>query len=353
MQADDARRADDEAAEWQLRLHNGEADESDRDFIEWLAASPAHRAAMDRAQTIWSLIGENAASPEIVKGRRDALHRSGRTAARRWSRFQSSSPALKLTAAAALFVLVALPVLIAWDFNGRTFRLDAGPARETFETGVGESRIVTLEDNSRVTLDAATRLSVAYSARARDIVLEQGQAYFDVARDKSRPFRVAAGNQIVLATGTAFNVEMIGEEVLVTLLEGSVVVSEAASAAPRASAVEPSAPVAPVKLKQGEQLIVSGAETPQVEAGANLERISAWRDGKVFLQGDTLAEAVERMNRYSRIRLSVVGEGMDDYRISGVFNAGDTDAFIGAIEAYFPVEARRTSSAEIEIHPRS
>ena len=72
-----------------------------------------------------------------------------------------------------------------------------------------------------------------------------------------------------------------------------------------------------------------------------------------MLVDDPLSVAVARMNRYSQIRLVVADDSLDELGVSGVFNAGDTDAFVEALEAYFPVDARRVSASRIEIHPRT
>ena len=350
--ADDRRTARRQASEWQVRLHNGEVLEDDPAYREWLEASPENAAAMDRARSIWASMGENAVAPEILKVRRDAIDRSRGTITRRWLTAQGRPFKVAMRAAAALAVVAAisLPVLFVGVRNDPNLRAASDPeavvASETYETGIAETRIVTLTDNSRVTLDAATQLIVRYTADARDIELLAGQAFFDVAKDRSRPFRVRAGAQRVLATGTEFNVSMIGREVRVTLVEGEVVVT-----GERPDAED--GPVAPpVKLRQGEQLVVPDAGSPGIKTNADMEKASAWRNGKVILDGDTLAEAVEQMNRYSRIRLSIASDGLEQYRISGVFHAGDTDAFVDAVEAYLPVDARRLSATQIEFYSR-
>jgi len=354
QQSEARARAIEGAVEWRVRFDEGRSDESDPDFRAWLAASPEHAAAMARADRVSRILDEHAAAPELVKLRRDALDQSGRAAARRWAPFGRG--AARMRAAAAVFALLATGLAATAVFAPA----EVDPAgveiaqAESFETAIGETRVVTLADNSRVTLDAASRVRIRYSAGHRDITLERGQAYFDVAKDRNRPFRVTAGDQVVVATGTAFNIELVGDNVLVTLLEGEVVVSDA-DAKPRRLAIPgiPSVARPAVKLATGEQLVATATDEREVERDVNVEKTNAWRAGKIILDGDTLAEAVARMNRYSRITLTVEGQGLEELRISGVFNAGDTDAFIEAVEAYFPVEARRMSASSIEIHPKS
>ena len=345
------RRINAEAAAWHLRFRDGTADEGSSDYLDWLASSPDHGAAMERARNTWDVFGDHAVAPEVVKARRDALDRSGKFAARRWAVFGSVPRPAKAMAAAVMLAVVMTPVFFFWQ------QADNRPANgvtavQVFETDIGETRIVTLSDNSRVSLDAFTRLKLRYTEDERDIELERGQAHFDVATDPTRPFRVTAGDQVVTATGTAFNVEMVGDDVLVTLLEGEVVVTEAPAAQPIQASSPVDVPPPAHKLRPGQLLVASARHEPQIVDEVNVQKTNAWRDGKVFLEGDSLSVAVARMNRYSRIKLSVADDSLEALRISGVFNAGDTDAFVEAVEAYFEIDARRMTSSRIELHPR-
>src|SRR5690606_33902749 len=91
------------------------------------------------------------------------------------------------------------------------------------ETRVGERRALTLADGSEVILNTDTLIEVAFDAGARDLSLHRGEAYFSVASDAARPFRVHAGGAIVEAVGTAFTVQRtLNEELEVTVTEGEV-----------------------------------------------------------------------------------------------------------------------------------
>lgn len=346
-QNEERERINAEAAEWLLRIRNDENDASGKEYLDWLATSPAHEDAMKRARETWALFGDQATAPEVVKARRDALARAGKTTARRWRGLAGLGERLgarwRAGIAAAFLALAVAPILIWTALDETVETADAA----TYATDVAETRIVTLADNSRISLDADSTIEVRYTDEARDIALLKGQAHFDVAKNPARPFRVTAGDQTVVATGTSFNVELVGDEVLVTLIEGEVVVAEKDTVAQvRNTSVE-----APVTLKPGQQLVASHVAPRQVEK-ADIEKTNAWRHGKIMLEGDSLDAAVQRMNRYSRIRLEVGDDRLNAYRITGVFNAGDTDAFIEAIEAYYPVEARRLSASSIILYPR-
>ncbi len=361
-----------EAAVWLMRLEAGETSEGSPDYRAWLDASDEHQDAMVRAGITWGVLGDHAKSPELTKARSDALSRSTDVAARRWRPMKSRGEKTvtrfgwRAGAFAAVLVvgLIAGPVAVH-QFSGERPTTSERPAASVraaprlYATDVAETRVVTLPDNSRVSLDAATRVSVSYTTATRDIALLVGQAHFDVAKDAMRPFRVTAGDRTVVAIGTAFNIEMIGDEVLVTLLEGEVVVTDADASSQTLSALgeegDHTALVKPstsVKLISGQRLLAVRGKVPRIDVAPNIQKTTAWREGKVFLEEDMLSVAVERMNRYSRIRLIVADESLNALEVGGVFNAGDTDAFIEALEAVFPIEARRMSASLIELRPR-
>lgn len=353
-----------EAAGWRLRIEAGEASETSPDYLEWLNASDEHADAMMRARITWALLGEHARAPELTRARSDALARTTEAAARRWTpitpprgRRWGRPQSLLALAASLLFMLAA--GLVATD--RRAALTTPGTAAQVYATDIAETRVVTLPDNSRIALDAATRLAVAYTGEARDITLLEGQAFFTVARDAARPFRVTASGQTVTALGTAFNVELIDREVVVTLVEGEVVVTGAPAEGPpgppqaEGETPAPSAPAEPqggVRLVAGQQLIAAPDAPPQLAGAPDIEKSTAWRRGRIMLDDDTLQAALARVNRYSRIRIVIADPVLAEMRIGGVFNAGDTDAFIEAIETAFPIEARRMSASVIELHAR-
>lgn len=351
MLTDEMTSVEETAAAWFLKLRSGETREDDPEYLAWLNESGAHADALDRVALAWSVVGDNAAEPEIVTARRNALARSAEVSESRWSFWRVK----KRPVAAFSAIAASLAAVIAVSIVFFAMRAPLKVIEETrFATEIGETRVVTLADNSKVSLDASSSIVVNFTDERRLVELTAGQAFFDVAKDLARPFQVSAGGRVVTATGTAFNVELVGEDVLVTLVEGEVVVSENRDAFSSA-AVAPSAPIEQATehvLAPGEQLLASRQNPVAVARAADIEKTTAWRRGKLIFEDDPLPAAVERMNRYSRIRISVEDSDIAALGVSGVFNAGDTDAFVEALEAYFPVEARRTSRSVIELRAR-
>jgi transmembrane sensor len=82
---------------------------------------------------------------------------------------------------------------------------------------------------------------------------------------------------------------------------------------------------------------------------ADLEAATAWREGKVIFRTVQLNEAVRRVNRYSRVQIEIEDESLSGRRISGVFEAGDSQGFVNAVERYLPITVDRSMSDRIRL----
>jgi len=88
---------------------------------------------------------------------------------------------------------------------------------------------------------------------------------------------------------------------------------------------------------------------------ADIEAATAWREGKVIIRRETLGDAVRRLNRYSRRQIQIDDAALAAKLISGVFEAGDTQGFVSAVQRYLPVtvdeSASRTIKLKLQIGP--
>src|SRR3546814_2159233 len=150
----------------------------------------------------------------------------------------------------------------------------------SYATSVGEIRRVPLADGSIAAINTASTIEVKLDDAVRHVRVEQGEAWFQVAKDKQRPFVVAAGRARVRAVGTAFSVRRRagGADILVT--EGEVEVWAAGAEGHR------------VRLRTGSRgFVADDAAIEQASAAPSaIDRALAWRSGKVDLAGDRLDE---------------------------------------------------------------
>jgi transmembrane sensor len=325
-----------EAATWRVRLAEQDL-QSSPELEAWLAEDGRNAAAWRQVQEQWSLFSEHATAPEIIELRCGALAHAHEAGRGRWVRSKRFAITHSLGIAAGILVL-AIGGLLLW----------AGQA-DVYSTRAGERRVVTLADGSQIALDSRSEVRVHYSAQARELTLTSGQARFDVAHDVERPFSVTADGHKVIATGTSFNMDLFGPSLLVTLIEGHVVVASAPNSKEPSKPGDESAPH--ITLDAGEQVVFSPKAPPSI-VRVNLGQATAWENGEVVFENDRLSTVVARINRYARQGVVISDEETAELRISGVFHTGDVDGFVSTIVDYLPVRADKSADGTTHLTHR-
>jgi transmembrane sensor len=321
----------DAAAEWWYRMQSDPALKDCEAFQKWMEAQ-GHASAFEAVVSSMDGLRDLGATSRILEMRRFALARFQRSGIL-WPRRM-----IHQVAAAALLVTLAGGTIMAI-----IYMRDQNP---TYTTEFGERRMIALSDGSQILLDSNSKLSVHYTKGARAIVMEGGRARFDVAHDTRRPFTVTAGDETVVAVGTSFEVEENNSKVLVTLIQGHVLVKSA-----DAAVVKKAKASSTVSLESGQQMIATNYVAPVVSP-VDIKDATAWEIGQLVFRAAPLGEAVEQVNRYTD-RPIKVDPSVYGLKISGVFNAGDVGAFVNAITGYFPVSATVDGNDTITLQRRS
>ena len=325
-----------EAAAWRVRLAQNDPQDNPR-LAAWIAEDPRNAAAWNQVQSSWAVFGEHATSPEIIDLRCRALAHAHEAGRGRWVRSKRFAVAHRLAIAAGVLA-VAIGGLFLWSQQP-----------DVYSTRAGERRVVTLADGSQVALDSKSEVKVRYSADARELTLTRGQARFDVAHDIARPFSVTARAHKVIATGTSFNVDLFGPTLLVTLIEGHVVVASSAPMFSQPTNID--SQIDRIVLDAGEQVVFTPKAPPTV-AHVNLGQAIAWENGEVVFENDPLPIVVDRINRYARHGVVIADTQTSELRISGVFHTGDVDGFVSTIAAYLPVRADKNADGTTRLTHR-
>jgi transmembrane sensor len=228
-----------------------------------------------------------------------------------------------LIAAAACAAVVLLGVAVqplrlrlAPPAPSATVRVEA-PTQ--FETKVGQLSRLVLSDGSMVVLDANSLLSVQFGADNRELTLERGRAFFQVAHE-SRPFIVSTNRFSVRATGTQFVVDRASDSETVGMIEGSV---EAIPAGPIDGRE-------PVRLTAGTGLVDSG-HGPWVLAKVNIEAERNWMDGRLVFFQEKVGHIAEQMNRYSQQKIVIADTALANSPLDAVIQAGDVNTLVSSL----------------------
>ena len=311
--ADAARKGD--AADWLARLSGPESDvETATAFDAWVS-DPANGRAYDRALSV--MLEIEAAAPRIVEALDEAAPRRRANLSRTWMAVGG------LAAAAAIAVAVTpLSVII--------------PETLTYATAKGEHRTIKLADGSTVELNGGSRLIVTLRRNVRSLSLPEGEALFDVAPDKSRPFLIAAGDRMVRVVGTRFDVRHIGSDLSVTVERGLVEVRPSDGARGQV-----------YRLHPGQRLDTHLAATAAAPAAQLSETdplaVESWRTGRLIYRDRPLGEVVADLNQQFSRPIVLEDPALATMRVSGVLVLDNEEAVTRRLALLAPIKALPSS----------
>ncbi|HEY3851623.1 MAG TPA: FecR domain-containing protein [Steroidobacteraceae bacterium] len=329
---------DEEAAEWTWRLDGDKVGPADREaFDSWLRQDARHRRAFDEFSKVWRALdglGEAKRGEKLATFTRPARHATVQVRRRWW-----------LGAAAA--VLIGTLAGVLWMREGSDI--------QTFSTAVGQQRDVTLADGSVVSLNTNSIIETDLSRRLRQIHLRKGEAHFQVAHDRSRPFLVHAGDAVVRAVGTQFEVRLLADQhVDIVVNEGRVEVQATPGSGPEVGPASGPRPATTLRaVRAGERLSTASADysvrqvTPE-----QLSSELAWRDGAIIFDGEPLSEAITEIERYTDTRIVVSDAGTAALRVGGRFRTDDVQDFFRGLESALPITVRHAADGVIYIESR-
>jgi transmembrane sensor len=291
--------ADDQAIEWLARLRATDVTDVEKaDFAQWLASDVYHKIAFDEALDLWEHVGERLAHSD-----EEHLPRQ------RW---------YPIAIAASLMVL-ALGM----------FLFDSSSSVD-YVTGIGEQRRVALDDSSSMHLNTSTVIDVRYSEDSRTIGLSTGEAYFQVAKDRDRPFEVHTPHGVVRAIGTAFVVHAKPGLTQVVVIEGI---------------VEVSARGGRLQLEQGDSAAASADSLQLVDVTTDLAL--GWTTGELVYDHMRLEEVIADLNRYFPARMALNDRNPDrplkEMRISTLMHLADQEAVLDGLSATFDLKWSRVN----------
>lgn len=207
----------------------------------------------------------------------------------------------------------------------------------TVLTANGEQYSVVLPDGTKVWLNAASSLKfpTTFDSKASRIVELTGEAYFEVAKDKSHPFIVKTDEQEIMVLGTHFNVSSYDDEqtTKTTLLEGSVKVISKGIATTTAI------------LKPGQQAQLSSRALKVKEV--DLSESMAWKNGDFNFENEDLSSILHQVSRWYNVKI-VDNGNHDGLKLTGMVSRSKSLATVlksleGTAKVKFKVEGQNVT----------
>ena len=298
-----------------IRQLNGELNRDERQQLEeWIALSPEHQRHFADEQEIWFSATSHATLERY--DHRQAFDRflqriadthSQESQSRSRGRRQLLSTRFWRSIAATAAVVVAVAYL---SYQGGRQQVVSQFADITIEAPIGSRSRTMLPDGSVVWLNAGSQLTYQQSFGIHNrLVKLLGEGYFEVAKGKALPFRVASGSLEVEVLGTKFNFRDYPADVeaSVTLNEGSVALSTIArDGSP--TLMHPNQRA--VYNKQSRQMTIESCEP---------DNARQWTKGNLLYEGETLAEIVKDLSRSYNVDITVSDASLYRLRFHGEF----------------------------------
>ena len=334
---------------WISRMDRGLSNSEKQQLVAWCEQNTLHHSALLEMASYWDDLS-------VLNELSDLFPLAQSKARNKFS-------AMALAASVAVIALIGTNTLVNESFLPYlpSFHEQTLTQVQTLKTQVGEQKSFTLQDGSQIKLNTNSLIKVEYSTDHRLLTLLQGEARFDVAKDKSRPFTVTVGDKSFTALGTIFNVQKSDNLVMeLVVTEGKVLITKATS------------PVADIKqtLIQANTtfksdnldatLVVSGekvilAKGKSLPISTPVEKVSldqihrdlAWQQGMLIFEGEPLSIALTEISRYTTSNFEIIDSELADIHVAGYFKAGDIDGLLTSLQSNFGINFNKKADGTI------
>lgn len=278
-----------QADEWVVRLAGTLTPQESAELQAWRRADPRHEAAFQRVQHLW--------------GASDGMPRPYQAP----QRSRMLQPRIAFASLAAVVAIAGGTIMLKYRPS------PVASASQEMASG-SVARAVRLSDGSELRLAAYSAIRTHFDGKIRGVLLERGEARFDVAHDRTQPFVVTAGDRHVTAVGTIFDVALQPSGLSVTMIQGVVEVERARA---------PSASASPIRLSKGQRLVVSGErQSVTTVAAGSTAQPDTLRD----YDAAPLSQVLQDANAGAVKPILLADASLGARKVEGRFDLSDTPA---------------------------
>jgi len=337
----------DEASEWLAELEKGLDHHKEIELGEWLNKDPINQEIFYDLAGMWDKMDSLSRLKDLFP-------------------LPVDRPVQKQFGAQVVFASVLLIAIFTSLFTlTDTFNFESelehlteskNDAEQLYTTNVGEKSTITLIDGSQLILNTNSSIKTMFTENERHIYLDRGEINVKVAHDKNRPFFVHAGDNIVEAIGTEFNLEIIdGQKIELIVTEGKVLVtvkerpsSDGAKVGDANKNVVINHNKLTITMVEGDKIIL-GSDDEKVEriTAEDIKVNLSWRGGNLFFRGESLEKIIEEIERYTQVEFEILDEDLKRIRVAGLFKAGDVKGLLETLEKNFNVTNKKIGNNKI------
>jgi len=325
-----------QACLWISRMDRGLSPNEQQDLVTWCNQNTSHHSTLLEMAAYWddiSVLNELSGLFPLEKNNQP----------------RNKFAAFALAASVALVSLLGANTLMSKSFLPFLPSLNEHTLTQTqtLSSPIGKQSTFTMNDGTHIQLNTNSVVEVAYTASYRQLTLVKGEARFDVAKDKSRPFTVTSGEKSFTALGTIFNVQKDGDhEMELMVTEGRVLITKASAAIEiikqtlLTSNEHTSAKDLPgILVTSGEKAVIEQhIATPVQKVSLDqVQRDLAWQQGMLVFDGELLSKALVEISRYTSSHFEIVDPQIANVKVSGYFKANDVDGLLASLNSNFNI----------------
>ncbi len=334
----------DDAASWMALLDSSACTPAERvSFARWLSEDPLHQGAFEELSEVWARLHILSDVPAMTD-HPDVIPFPVRVEANEFADETVPRKSEWSTLAASLLVIVGAFVHLAF-----------GTPSALHETEIGEIQTISLEDGSRIELNARSSIQVRVDDARREIRLSEGEAVFHVEEDE-RPFVVRTDLATISAVGTQFSVRKDSSLVEISVIDG--LVSVAATNTDRALTEYESDLL--MRFTDEIALLGAGQRLELTRESKRFKTVTedvldddlSWRNGEVVFSDTPLVTAIREMRRYNGSGIFIGDPVLNSLRISGRFPTNDTDSFLSLLDEEYDISIDRGDRNFVVLRPR-
>ncbi len=335
-----------QACLWISRMDRGLSSIEQRELVVWCNQNTANHSTLLEMASYWddvSVLNELSGLFPLEKTKKS----------------NNKYAAIALAASIAIISLLSTNALIDRSFLPflPSLQEQALTPTQTLQTLISEQNSLTMSDGTHIQLNTNSIVEIAYTSSFRQLTLVQGEARFDVAKDKSRPFTVTSGEKSFTALGTIFNVQKNDDrEMELMVTEGRVLITKSTEAL---EVIKQTLLTTNENTKKSELpglLVVSGEkaviakheEIPVKRVSLDqVQRDLAWQQGMLIFDGEPLSKALSEISRYTSSRFEVTDPQISQVKVSGYFKANDIDGLLASLKSNFNISHSKGANSTI------
>ncbi|RXK13226.1 siderophore-interacting protein [Halarcobacter mediterraneus] len=308
---------EEQAVNWYNCNKEGLTPKQKKDFNNWLNENTEHKKAYDSLNKLQTLY--NSLEDEYLEELADEAIKGAK-------KTKILEQIKSYTIAASFFIIIFTGLFQSYNYYLQPSYINS------LVTHIETIKEFKLPDNTKLALDAKTKINIKYFHNTRKIKLLYGKVFFEVEKDKNRPFNIISNKTHIQVVGTSFEVENQENKTTIKVKEGIVKIS-------KINDFENLQTI--TLLKKGQELTLNKSSKVLNKSTIDINNIALWKNNKLFFDNKSLKEAVKEFSKYTRNKITIESKDIINFPITGHFNTNEIDKFLLALKTIYPIKIRK------------